>query len=123
MVGRRAACGGAAFSDHKVAATRLDVVVCDVAAVGGLVPEGVAVDGLPASLARELDVDALGVGLDDLVAGAGAGAAVDAVGFDGVGGDGRDGRRQEKGNVGELHGGRGGGYEMRELREMYEMLL
>ena len=48
---------------------------------------------------------ALGVGLDDLVAGARAGAAVDAVGLDRVGSDRGDGGRQEEGEAGELHGG------------------
>lgn len=83
---------------------RLDVVVGDVAPVLGLDPEVVAVDAGAFGLARDLDVGALLVGLDDLVAGARAAAAVERVGLDGVGADRwEDGGREGEGDQGDLH--------------------
>lgn len=85
----------AALARHHFTCSGSDIPVGDVAAVGGLVPEGVAVDAFAVCLARELDFVAAVVLLDHLVASAGAGATVDAVAFDGVcadhrGGDGQD---------------------------------
>jgi len=75
--------------DETVAAG-FDVVVGDVAAVGGFVPDVVAGDGGPGSLAGDLDVLTLPVGFDDGCRGGRRFAAIESGGFDGEGG-GRDG--------------------------------
>lgn len=80
-----AAAAGAALVGDIAGRAGLDVVVGNVAAVGGFVPQAVAEDALAGLLAGDLYVGALGVGLDAFVAGAGAGATVYAVGGDGVG--------------------------------------
>ncbi len=94
----------AALGRHVARGAGLDVVVGDVAAVGGLVPERVAIDAGAWGLAGDLDVGTLLVGLDDLVAGAGTRAAVEGVGLDWVGAHhghgGHEGENEER----ELHG-------------------
>ena len=64
---------------------RLDIVVGDVAAVLGLVPDAVAVDGSARRLARDGDLVALGVGPLGRVAGSRTRAAVDGGASDGIG--------------------------------------
>lgn len=96
---------GAALADDIARGTSLDVVVGDVAAIRGLVPEGVAVDAGARGLAGELEVGALRVGLNQGVASTGAGAAVER----GLGRvrahHGRDGRKEDREGGGKLHGG------------------
>jgi hypothetical protein len=95
-----AGAAGIAVGRDVAGAARLDVVVGDVAPVRGLVPERVAVDARAGDLAGDLEIGALGVRLDDLVAGARARAAVEGVGLDGVGADhghsGREGDSEER---------------------------
>lgn len=91
-----AAAAAATLASDHVGCPRLDVVVGDVAAVSGLVPERIAVDGLSGRLALELDVVALVVCSHNLVAGRWPGATVDAVGLDGVGTDRGNGRGERK---------------------------
>ncbi len=104
-LGRYASGGAAALPSHVAVDASLDVVVGDVAAIRGLVPDGVALDIGARRLARDGHSVALGVGLLDSVASARAGAAVDRVSSDGIGGgDGGDHGGGDDGENGELHG-------------------
>ena len=83
-----AAAAATALARDVAVFARLHVVVGDVAAIGCLVPDVVAEHVGAGGLAGDLDVVALRVGLDDLVAGAWAGAAVHGGTGDGVRTDG-----------------------------------
>ena len=75
----------AALCGNVVASASQDVVVGHIAAVGGLVPEGVSVDVRARGLAGDAELGTLSVGLHDAVAGTGTRATVEAIGLDGVG--------------------------------------
>lgn len=73
-----------AFLGNVAGATCFHVVIGNVAAIGGLVPDAVALDVGAGSLAGDCNVGALLVGFDHGVRGSWAGAAVDGVSGDGV---------------------------------------
>lgn len=109
FVGRAAtAAAGAAttavLGDHAARAG-LHVVVGDVAAVRGLVPDSAALDILTVSLAGEGDVVTPCVCGDDRIVRRGTGAAVDTVAVDGVGIGHGEGSREGHSQVGEMHDG------------------
>lgn len=79
------ATGAAALGLHVPVGAGLDVVVGDVAAVGGFVPDAVSADDGAFALAADCDAVAFLVGFLHGVAGAGAGATVDGCAGDGVG--------------------------------------
>ena len=94
---------GIAVGRNIAGGAGLDVVVGDVAAIRGLVPECVAFDACARGLAGDLDIGALLVCLHDFVAGSGTGAAVERVRFDGVRADhGHSGHKTES-DERELH--------------------
>ncbi|EKD01969.1 hypothetical protein A1Q2_03669 [Trichosporon asahii var. asahii CBS 8904] len=105
--GRDTAATAAAGRNDRVGSARRDVVVGDEAAVGRLVPDRVAANRLAARVARELDLGALRVVLDDLAGRAGAGAAVQRL-LHGVGAGARGERGDGEGegsDSGEEHWG------------------
>lgn len=108
FVGGAAATAGAAtaavLGDHSVGAG-LHVVVGDVAAIRGFVPDSVAVDILAVSLAGEFDVVAPSVCGNDRIVRRGTSAAVDTVTANGVGIGHREGSREDHSQVGEMHDG------------------
>lgn len=76
---------GTAVGSNVAAGAGLDVVVAHVAAVGGLVPQLIAIDDGAWCLTGDGQVSARVVGLDDAVAGPGPGATVQTIGLDGIG--------------------------------------
>lgn len=88
---------------NVAAGTGLDIVVAHVAAVRGLVPELVAVDVGAGGLAGDAEVGSALVGLDDAVAGARTGAAVEIVSVDGIGAGQGQGNGCGEGEEREVH--------------------
>lgn len=80
-----ATAAAAAFLGDIAAAPGSDIVVGNVAAVGGLVPKLVAIDGCTGRLTGDCNVRSFIVALDYGVRGSWARAAVDGVASDGVG--------------------------------------
>jgi hypothetical protein len=78
-----------AFLGHVAGATCSNVVIGDVAAIGGLIPDAVAFNIGSRCLTGNRNVCAFVVGFDNRVGGSWAGAAVDSVSGDGVGVDDR----------------------------------
>lgn len=91
--------------DHAVGAS-LDVVVRDIASILGLVPDVVTGDGFASNLAADLDIIALVVGFDDLVAGRRTRATVYRGATDGIRADQRKGRGEGEGQKFKLHDGK-----------------
>lgn len=84
------------FLGDIAAAPGSDIVVGNIAVVGGLVPDFIALDGGAGGLAGDCNIRSLLVALDYRVRGSWAGAAVDDVAGDGIGiNDWRDGSKCE----------------------------
>lgn len=99
-----ATAAAAAFLGDIATAPGSDIVVGNIAAVGGLVPDFVAVHGSASSLAGNCNIGSLLVALDDRVRGPWTRAAVDDIAGDGIGiDDWRDGGKCECQNRSEHH--------------------
>lgn len=105
LVGGAATVGAAVavLGDHAIRAG-VDVEVGDVAAVVGLVPDGVALDVFAIGLAGDVDILAVVVSSDRGIAGRGTLATVEAIGGDFVCVGDRERRSEGHKQVGELHG-------------------